>query len=324
MRRALLVVALLADGSFNVNGVWSPSKSQPIARVAAAPAPACTSRQRYSWRPERPKAGSFVELRVTDVADGEQLQATVAGERLHFQLRSGDTLVALAPIPIDSSNGVTLRVSCSGAPSDTVPIRIRVSPSRYPVERLTVDPRFSAAPDSATVERMRQEGNRAAAVSREAHHTPRLWTRPFVAPRPSRITSGYGRGREFNGAITSRHMGTDFAGQVGAPVYAANRGVVRLVDEFYLGGNVVYLDHGAGLITAYLHLSQALVAVDDTVERGVLLGRVGATGRVTASHLHLIARYGSISLDAMSLLAVTQPRTVTRRPAVKIPTPPKA
>jgi murein DD-endopeptidase MepM/ murein hydrolase activator NlpD len=125
-----------------------------------------------------------------------------------------------------------------------------------------------------------------------------------MRPRAARITSGFGRGREFNGAITSRHMGTDFAGATGAPVRATNRGVVRLVDAFYYGGNVVYLDHGEGLTSAYLHLSRQDVAPGDTVERGQIIGRVGATGRVTGPHLHLIVRYGGVTVDPMSLFAI--------------------
>jgi murein DD-endopeptidase MepM/ murein hydrolase activator NlpD len=141
-------------------------------------------------------------------------------------------------------------------------------------------------------------------VALHAHTTPRLWAEPFTHPRDSRITSGFGGGREYNGQITSRHMGTDFAGAVGAPVRAANRGVVRIVDAFFYGGNVVYIDHGAGLSSAYLHLSEHLVSVGDTVTRGQQVGRVGATGRVTGPHLHLIVRYGSITVDPVSLFAV--------------------
>ncbi len=96
-------------------------------------------------------------------------------------------------------------------------------------------------------------------------------------------------------------MGTDFAGAIGAPVRAANRGIVRVVGTFYLGGNVIYLDHGDGIVTAYLHLSKQLVQVGDTIARGAVIGEVGATGRVTGPHLHLIARYGSITVDPVSL-----------------------
>jgi murein DD-endopeptidase MepM/ murein hydrolase activator NlpD len=89
-------------------------------------------------------------------------------------------------------------------------------------------------------------------------------------------------------------------------VVAANRGVVRIVDAFYYGGNVVYLDHGEGLTSAYLHLSKQLVSAGDTVERGQVIGQVGATGRVTGPHLHLIVRYGAVTVDPVSLFAIAR------------------
>ncbi len=108
-------------------------------------------------------------------------------------------------------------------------------------------------------------------------------------------------------------MGTDFAGATGAPVQAANRGVVRIVDSFFYGGNVVYIDHGAGLSSAYLHLSEQLVASGDTVERNQVIGRVGATGRVTGPHLHFIVRYGAVTVDPLSLFAVAGASSGTRQ-----------
>jgi murein DD-endopeptidase MepM/ murein hydrolase activator NlpD len=172
------------------------------------------------------------------------------------------------------------------------------------MERLSVAPKFSAPPDSALQARMRREADMAAVVSRNAHVTPRLWSKPFVVPRESRTTSGFGGGRTFNGTVTSRHMGIDYAGAVGTPVRATNRGVVRLVNAFYLGGNVIYIDHGEGIVTAYLHLSKQLVAVGDTVQQGGVIGHVGATGRVTGPHLHFIARYGGITVNPASLYAI--------------------
>jgi len=120
--------------------------------------------------------------------------------------------------------------------------------------------------------------------------------------RTSRITSGFDGRRTSNGAVTSRHMGTDYAGAVGAPVRASNRGVVRHVDRFHLGGHVIYLDHGEGFVTAYLHLSKQLVDEGDTVSRNAVIGHVGATGRVTGPHMHFIARYGAITVDPLSLI----------------------
>jgi murein DD-endopeptidase MepM/ murein hydrolase activator NlpD len=64
----------------------------------------------------------------------------------------------------------------------------------------------------------------------------------------------------------------------------------------------VYIDHGGGLSTGYLHLSEARVAAGDTVAAGQRIGSVGATGRVTGPHLHWIVRFGTITVDPLSVL----------------------
>jgi len=99
-------------------------------------------------------------------------------------------------------------------------------------------------------------------------------------------------------------MGADFAGRRGAPVRATNRGVVALVGNLFYSGRTIYIDHGAGLLTGYLHLDRALVTEGDTVQRGEVIGRVGATGRVTGPHLHWLARYGTVLVDPLDLLTL--------------------
>ena len=153
---------------------------------------------------------------------------------------------------------------------------------------------------------MDRERERALAVSRASHSTPRLW-QEVERPRDARVTSTFGSGREFNGQVQSRHTGLDLAGAVGAPVHAAARGVVALVDTFYLAGRVIYIDHGEGLVSAYFHLSRQDVAVGDTVAARQRIGSVGATGRVTGPHLHWVVRYGALSVDPLSFLALAQP-----------------
>ena len=260
-----------------------------------------------AWQVPAPKAGSLFRVEIPGSTCTDIRSVRVAGEPVHVQ-GTGASSFALAAVPIDSVDGVSLVVQCANGDSSTS--RIRTVRSTYPLERLTVAPKFGAAPDSALAARQAREAGLAAEVSHNSHETPRLWTTAFVVPRTSRITSGFGGGRTFNGTVTSRHMGTDYAGAVGAPVHAANRGIVRLIGSFYLGGNVIYLDHGEGIVTAYLHLSKQLVAVGDTVKQGETIGLVGATGRVTGPHLHFIARYGTITIDAASLYAVTS--AVTR------------
>jgi murein DD-endopeptidase MepM/ murein hydrolase activator NlpD len=239
----------------------------------------------------------------------------LAGQPLHFERDTNDRCIALGAIPISASDSVTARVlrTNPGGLVDTLTATIPVRAGKYPIERLRVAPQFGSTPDSALKARTDREAAQALAIARQSHETPKLWQGAFVAPRPGRVTSGFGRAREFNGELQSRHMGTDFAGAEGAPVRASNRGVVALIGAFYYGGNVVYVDHGAGLVTGHMHLSTVSVAAGDTVERGQIIGRVGSTGRVTGPHLHWIVRYGEVSVDPLSLLTLTK-APPTRRP----------
>jgi murein DD-endopeptidase MepM/ murein hydrolase activator NlpD len=280
--------------------------------LAALPAVAEAQLPRVDvrWEPDIPVQGRLFRV-IVDADRPEELQALrshLAGQPLHFSERAPGEYVALAAAPIEASGELRMPVMAlwmDGA-TDSLTMAVPIGTGEYRLERLTVAPRYGAPPDSALQERMRREAERARDVSERSHDTPRLWEGVVVHPRPTRVTSAFGDGRQFNGQVTSRHMGTDFAGGVGAPVLAAARGVVVLVDEFYLGGNVVYVDHGAGLVTAYLHLSEQLVAEGDTVEAGDVIGRVGATGRVTGPHLHWIVRYGTVTVDPLSLLEIAE------------------
>jgi murein DD-endopeptidase MepM/ murein hydrolase activator NlpD len=262
---------------------------------------------RLTISPARPQPGALVRLSLSNLGEARDsvvsISGTMAGEPLHFR-RSGGARRAIGAVPVDSGGVVTARaivVRASGR-ADTLLASVTPPPLPPPKEQLAVASRFGRELDSATAERVAREGRQALAVGRRAHDAPPRWTVPFLRPRASEVTSRFGTGRTFNGQVTSRHLGVDFRGAVGAPIRAANRGVVALVDTFFLGGRVVYLDHGGGLTTGYLHLSRALVAVGDTVARGQTIGLVGATGRVTGPHLHWTARYGALTVNPMGLL----------------------
>lgn len=226
----------------------------------------------------------------------------LAGEPLHFLPGPAGSWSALAPVPVGAAAELPGRVVLIGAHhSDSLVFTVPVSDGHFATDRLKVAPKFGRAPTTAESRRINADNARAREVGHHTHDTPQLWRQPFALPRSSRITARFGDGRVFNGQVQSRHLGTDFAGQVGDPVHAANRGVVALVTDFLLAGTVVYIDHGQGLSTGYFHLSQALVSVGDTVERGQLIGRVGRSGRVTGPHLHWVFRYGAVNLDPASL-----------------------
>lgn len=269
----------------------------------AAQAPPAADRLVLETAPSPAMRGSVVWLyaRPARVDSNLTLDGVAAGEPLHFERRRDGRFRSLMGIPLEGGDTlpITLQLS-TGVATDTAVIRLLVGRPTYTNERLTVAPRF-AQPDSAGLARIDAEVAQSRAISRRAHDSPRLWTGPFVRPRPTRITSVYGNGREFNGRVTSRHLGTDFAGTPGAPVRAAGRAVVALVADFYLAGRAVYLDHGGGLMTGYFHLSRVDVTPGDTVAAGQIIGGVGQSGRATGPHLHWIARYGGITVDPTSL-----------------------
>jgi murein DD-endopeptidase MepM/ murein hydrolase activator NlpD len=87
------------------------------------------------------------------------------------------------------------------------------------------------------------------------------------------------------------HTGIDLVEPFGAPVYAADDGIVALVGSSSSGyGNYVVIAHSGGLQTLYGHLSTALVAVGQTVTQGTVVGLEGSTGNSTGAHLHFELR----------------------------------
>jgi murein DD-endopeptidase MepM/ murein hydrolase activator NlpD len=279
----------------------------PSTAVEWSTAPAPATRGNVVWLYVRPAVGP-ADSSIT-------LDGTAAGEPLHFERLDDGRYRSLLGIPLEGGDTLLITLGRStGAITDTVSLRLAVRHPAYANERLTVAPRY-AEPDSASRARVGAELEQSRGISRRAHDTPRLWWGRFVRPRPTRITSGFGTGREFNGHVTDRHMGVDFAGKVGAPVRAAGRAVVSLVARFYLAGNAVYLDHGGGLVTGYFHLSRVAVAAGDTVAAGQVIGAVGQTGRATGPHLHWIARYGGITVNPASLFALPAATEFGHHPA---------
>jgi murein DD-endopeptidase MepM/ murein hydrolase activator NlpD len=275
-----------------------------LATPAAAPAQAQDSLPPVTLitQPDTLPEGTVGWLRVR-TGDGAVVSGgELAGEPIHFTHSRDLQYRALLAVPVGAPDSLplTLFLERPGR-SDTVSVSLPVRRAGYTSEMLSVPPAF-ARPDSAAAARIQSEIAKSREVSRRSQARPRIWRGPFRVPRRSRITSRFGTARIYNGEVQSRHLGTDFAGAIGAPVRAAGRGVVALVADFYLAGRTVYIDHGAGLVTGYFHLNRAAVRVGQSVKAGQRIGAVGQSGRVTGPHLHWVARYGAISVDPMSLL----------------------
>jgi len=270
------------------------------------------------WWPRSPLQGSLVRVVVRPPpAAGDSVTAVhgeLAGEPLHFE-RSADGFRALGAVAFGAHDSATARVIVerAGVADDTLVAILPVARRRVPRERLRVAPQFAQPPESLA-ERIRIEQEMVQEVRQRAHETPRLWQAPFVRPSAGAVTSVFGVARVFNEVLRSRHWGVDFAARWGAPVRAANRGVVAFVADLYYSGTTVLIDHGAGLVTGYFHLSRVLVVPGDTVDVGQPIGRVGSSGRVTKAHLHWFCAYGGITVDPLDLLRPTGPARLTPGP----------
>lgn len=276
-----------------------------------AAAPVAAQASLVSWRPTTPRQGSVVVLEVrpgTGAGDSVvAVRGELAGEPLHFE-RSEGLFRALGAVPLASDDSVNLLVimeRATGA-SDTLTPSLSITPRQAPREELRTAPEFVQPPESLAAG-IEAERELIQGIKRRAHETPRLWRRPFARPRPGPVTSSFGVTRLFNGVMLSRHLGVDFSGRRGAPVRAGNRGVVVFAGPLYYSGTAIFLNHGAGLLTAYFHLSRTLCGLGDTVHRGQVIGYVGATGRVTGPHLHWVAAYGTVSVDPLDLLTLELP-----------------
>jgi murein DD-endopeptidase MepM/ murein hydrolase activator NlpD len=182
---------------------------------------------------------------------------------------------------------------------------LTVQPRTFPTRRLTVDPDLVHPPPE-----MEARIAREARELREIWDHPgprRLWTAPFAAPVPDPANSAFGTRSVYNGEARSPHAGADFLSPSGRPIHAPNDGRVVLAGPQYFSGNTVIIDHGLGLFSLLAHLSEIDVKVGDTVATGEVVGKVGATGRVTGPHLHWTVRLNNARVDPLSLLYATAP-----------------
>lgn len=266
---------------------------------------------RLTAAPARPEPGAIVRLTLNVPVSGADsvvsVHGALAGEPLHFLRSTAGAWHAIGGVPVDSEGSLVANAVVQRASGKTEIARVRFTLPKVPppvAQPLAVDSSFTRPLDAATIARIDRENARAREIGRLAHERPPMWAASFLKPRTSVVTSEFGSGRLFNGALTARHLGVDFRGAIGEPVRASNVGVVALVDNFFLAGNVVYIDHGGGVVTAYFHLSKTLVGAGDTVKRGQEIGLVGNTGRVTGPHLHWAARYGAITVNPLDLVAL--------------------
>ena len=127
---------------------------------------------------------------------------------------------------------------------------------------------------------------RGTAYATADQESKQFWQGKFLRPTEGRVTSPFGKYREYNTGVRRHHYGTDIANVVGTPIYASNSGIVTLAAKLHIYGNAVILNHGQGVSTSYNHMSEIHVKIGERVEKGQRVGLMGSTGQSTGSHLH--------------------------------------
>ncbi len=179
---------------------------------------------------------------------------------------------------------------------------LKVLSKKFAARELAVEPKY-VTPPPEVARRIEEESKRVNAIF--AVVTPeRYWGGSFGRPVPGEVISTFGKRSVFNRQPRSPHSGVDFRGAVGTPIRSPNGGRVVLASDLYFSGNTVILDHGLGLFSYFGHLSEISVKEGERVAANTLLGKVGATGRVTGPHLHWTVRLAGVRVDPLSLIHV--------------------
>ncbi len=248
------------------------------ARIAAA-APQVTV------VPERPRVGDVIF--VTLEPEGELLRAACSWGGKSYQFPAGESTTELVlPVSLTTEPGarhatVYWKYVAGEMGKATVPIE--VAAREFAVQRLTLSRAQEARYSAPETERER----RLIGDALDRVGAGRWWRGSFAMPVEGRISTEFGMQRYINGRLAYRHRGLDIAAPEGTAVLAAADGVVSLADDsFLLHGQTVVVDHGHGVSTLYIHLSEIVVKQGGAVKQGQMLGRVGATGVATGPHLH--------------------------------------
>lgn len=247
--------------------------------------------------------GEVVAVAVADEPGVAAVVVEIAGERLPLADR-GERWLGVIGVDLDMAPAVhalTVRYRYGDGRERAEAGTLTVGARRFPTTELTVEPRY-VDPDPADAARAAREAEETAAIYATVTPEP-YWDEPFATPIPgARNGRNFGHRRVFNGQARAPHSGADLTAATGTPILAANRGRVTLAKELFYSGNAVFIDHGQGVHSTYLHLSRIDVGVGEVVERGQVIGLAGATGRVTGPHLHWGVRVLDARVDPFSLL----------------------
>jgi hypothetical protein len=256
-----------------------------------------------SWSPQVVRQGDVLSVIVQPEAKDASATGDLEGTPIYFYKQGEGTLAGLVGVDLAAALGPhLLRVVLKGPTGTSLEqvFPVEVEAGVFEVQRLTLA-REMVELKGAILERYLAERKRINNVLNQIR-PKRLWSLPFIRPVDGPITSPFGLRRILNGEERAPHNGVDIGAPLGTEVVACNAGIVVFAEELYLEGKTIIMDHGFGLYSVYMHLSEMRVKVGDEVGIGQCIGLVGATGRVTGPHLHWGISLLKARVDPFSLM----------------------
>lgn len=245
----------------------------------------------------KPQQGSILSVSVcrSPIDDVRVKWGTIEAKLLPSPVRK-NCQVAFLAIPFDAPLG--LQKLTMGDKS----LNFEITDGKFKSETLSVEPsKVILSPEDQ--ERALKERDLVRAIYAEPEENF-LWGGHFKLPLKSMTTSPYGTRRVFNAETKSHHNGVDFRAKVGTKIRAPAAGRVRLAQDLFYAGNLILIDHGGGIFTNYAHLSGFDVKEGDLVKAGQVIGRSGATGRISGPHLHWGVRIHGVEANPLKLLTL--------------------
>ena len=242
--------------------------------------------------------GGLALLKLPDYTEGTEV--TFKNKRVAiFPYR--DTWIAMAGIGLSTKPG-DYEFLIKQTDKETIKTKFTIEYKKYDEQHLTIKNKRKVNPNKQDGERIASESTRKRnARQRYSKTDPNV---DFIWPVTGRISSIFGLRRFFNEQERRPHSGLDIAAKEGTPIKAVANGTVIDTGDFFFSGNMIYIDHGQGIISLYAHLSKISVKPGDIINQGDIIGNVGQTGLVTGPHLHFAIYANQTLIDPAFMLPV--------------------
>ena len=251
------------------------------------------SHESLSWPVSQPVPGGIITIKVE--APLGSAPSVLFKKRPVAVVRHNEAWHAVIGIPLSIKPGTHT------AMVNQKPVNFTVQSKDYPEQHITLKTRkhIDLSPEDLARHRGEKAKAKKAFKAFNKQQSPDL---AMIKPVEGPYSSPFGLKRFFNGEPRNPHSGLDIAAPTGTPIKAPSEGKVVLTGNFFFNGNVVYVDHGQGMISMFCHLSEIAVKTGDALSKGEILGKVGATGRVTGPHLHWSVSLNNTRIDPILLL----------------------